>query len=89
MLLFFQYSSVLNKLFIDMGKYVQVSFSAGKNPPAGLYIRALPVYSDAAYCKDPVKRCPNHASPSDASNKGFPQVGLPVVMRTKDLTITS
>ncbi len=56
-----------------MGKYVQVGFSAGSSPPDGLLIRALPVYAEAAYLKDPVKRCPNHASLSDASNKGFPK----------------
>ncbi len=68
-----QYSEELNKLFIDMGKPVQVGFSAGVSPPGGLLIRGLPVYAEATYVKDPVKRCPNHASLSDASNKDFPK----------------
>jgi len=55
-----------------MNKVVQINFSAGENPPDGLFIRAVPVYAAAAFFTDPVRRCPNHASLSDASNKGFP-----------------
>ena len=57
-----------------MNKVVQICFKAGDNPPDGLLIRAVPIFSVAAFFTMPVKRCPNHASLSDASNKGFPEV---------------
>ena len=73
---FFQYSADLNKLFIDMGKYVQITFHAGQNPPEGYFIRALPIYASPSHLSDVVKRCPNHASLSDASNNGFNPVKM-------------
>ena len=65
------YSSLLSKLYIDMNKSVQVEFNVGSSPPCGLSIRALPVYSDANYINEPVRRCPNHASDTDPSNENF------------------
>jgi len=62
------YSSQMKKLYIDMNKWVQVEFRVGSSPPDGLYIRALPIYAEATHIRDPVKRCPNHASPSDPTN---------------------
>lgn len=69
-----QFSHDLNKLFIDMGKYIQIGFSAGDSPPENVYIRAVPIYAVPEFFTDPVKRCPNHASLSDSSNKDFPTV---------------
>ena len=43
-------------------------FRVGATPPDGLWVRALPVYSDPAHLRDPVRRCPIHASPSDPTN---------------------
>ena len=65
------YSAVLNKLYIDMNKSVQVEFHVGPAPPPGLSIRALPVFSDANYINEPVKRCPNHAVDTDPTNDNF------------------
>lgn len=62
------YSSQMKKLYIDMNKWVQVEFRVGTNPPDGLFIRALPIYAEATHIRDPVKRCPNHASLSDPTN---------------------
>lgn len=62
------YSSQLKKLYIDMNKWVQVEFRVGSNPPEGLFIRALPIYAEASHIRDPVKRCPNHASSTDPTN---------------------
>jgi len=62
------YSANISKLFIDMNKWVQVMFRVGATPPDGLWVRALPVYSDPAHLRDPVRRCPIHASPSDPTN---------------------
>jgi hypothetical protein len=57
-----------------MGKSVKVCFTAGTDPPEGLFIRALPIYADPSFLTEPVKRCPNHASLSDSSNTDFPAV---------------
>ena len=65
------YSSRLKKLYIDMNKLVQVEFRVGENPPEGLQIRALPIYADPTHLRDPVKRCPNHASENDPTNADF------------------
>ena len=48
-----------------------MEFKVGQNIPNDLFIRILPVFSDAANCREPVKRCPNHASPTDQSNIKF------------------
>ena len=65
------YSEELKKLYTDMNKLVQVTFSLSSYPESGLYIRALPLYGDAGDLKIPVKRCPNHARPDDPTNAGF------------------
>jgi len=65
------YSSQLKKLYIDMNKWVQVEFRVGESPPDGLYIRALPIYAEATHIREPVKRCPNHASLNDPTNLNF------------------
>ena len=63
------YSDTLKKLFIDMNKWVQAEFRVGPAPPGGLYIRAIPVYAEASHIREPVKRCPNHASAADPTNQ--------------------
>lgn len=65
------FSSMLEKLYIDMNKWVQVEFHVGPNPLSGLSIRVLPVFSDANYINEPVKRCPNHAIDTDPTNENF------------------
>jgi hypothetical protein len=65
------FSERLNKLYTDMNKWVQIKFSFGRYPTDGLYIRALPIYGDAADLKTSVKRCPNHARADDPTNSGF------------------
>jgi len=67
------YSSKLKKLYIDMNKWVQVEFRVMTNAPSNLFIRAMPIYSDAANIREAVKRCPNHASVNDQTNIDFPQ----------------
>ena len=59
-----------------MNKPVQAMFRVGSDPPEGLFIRALPLYAVAGHISQPVTRCPNHASPEDSSNTGFPVVSI-------------
>jgi len=66
---YWDYSPMLNKLYVDMNKFVRASFIVGHSPPDGLLIRALPIYAQAGFFTSPVKRCPNHASPDDHTNK--------------------
>ena len=63
-----EFSPQLNKLFIDLDRWVMVEFTA----PVGFFIRALPVFSLPSDISQPVKRCPGHAAPSDKTNKNFP-----------------
>ena len=65
------FSTLLNKLYTDMNKWVQVKFSLNNYPVDGLYIRALPVYAEASDLKIPVRRCPHHADLDDPTNEGF------------------
>ena len=51
-----------------MDYWLQVEFQA----PPGLYVRALPVFSQPSEIHKPVVRCPNHSSPSDRTNLNFP-----------------
>jgi len=41
-----QFSQKLDKLFIDMNKYVQACFEMSKNPPEDLFVRILPIFAD-------------------------------------------
>jgi len=70
------YSTTLRKLYIDMNKLVQAEFRVGPSPPDGLWIRALPIYAEAGHIREPVRRCPNHASVSDPTNQP-PEHGNP------------
>ena len=65
------YSGKLKKLFIDMNKWVQAEFKVVTNNTSNLQIRVMPVYSEAAHMREPVKRCPNHAASSDPTNINF------------------
>ena len=66
------FSVKLNKLFVDMNKWVEVKFYCAPPPtPQDLYIRALPVYTEAADLKLAVLRCPNHSRLEDPTNAGF------------------
>jgi len=80
------YSPVLCKLYIDMNKWVQVEFHVGSFPPAGLSVRALPVFSDANYINQPVTRCPNHAILTDPTNENFPYPGHLIRVAGDDVT---
>ena len=51
---------------------LQVEFRVGSSVPPDLHIRAMPVYSEAAHFREPVRRCPNHASAADPTNTNFP-----------------
>ena len=66
---YWDYSPMLNKLYVDMNKFVRASFVVGHSPPDGLLIRALAIYAQAGFFTSPVKRCPNHAAPDDHTNK--------------------
>ena len=70
------FSSALKKLFIDINRPVEAEFKVGSRVPPDMFIRVLPVYSDATNCRIPVVRCPNHASPAESTNNNFnyPQV---------------
>jgi len=65
------YSKKLNKLFIDMNKWAQVEFKIGSDPPPDLTIRTLPVYTDPSSRREPVKRCPIHATVEEKTNRDF------------------
>ena len=60
---------MLNKLYIDMNKFVRASFNVGPSPPEGLCVRAVPIYAQAGFFTSPVRRCPNHAAAEDPTNK--------------------
>ena len=34
----------------------------------------MPVYTDPSFFTEPVRRCPNHASPTDSTNANIPEV---------------
>jgi len=68
-----EYSTDLNKLYINMANKVKVGFTAVHVPHEGLFIRAMPVYTDPSFFTEPVKRCPNHASETDSTNANIPK----------------
>ena len=67
-----EFSLELNKLFIDMDKWIELRIVFSNDPPQDLFIRALPIFAEATDIHIPVKRCPNHAREDHPSNQGFP-----------------
>ena len=65
------FSAPLNKLFIAMDVWVKVKFRLKLPPLENLFVRAMPVYAEAADFKHPVTRCPHHSSPEDITNVNF------------------
>lgn len=65
----FQYSSMLQKIFIQINTNFPVDF---KWTPVDkkLFIRATPTYYLPQHNQDLVLRCMPHAQPTDASNLG-------------------
>ncbi|XP_069691844.1 uncharacterized protein [Periplaneta americana] len=53
------FSYVLNKLFTDMNTVVNITFTCDPLV-SGLYLRALPVYSEEQHFERPVNRCLSH-----------------------------
>ncbi|XP_022110145.1 cellular tumor antigen p53-like isoform X2 [Acanthaster planci] len=58
------YSQTLKKLFVDKDKACPIMFKTTHEPPAGSYIRAMPIFKKPEYIQETVRRCPNHTGPS-------------------------
>ena len=65
------FSELLNKLFVDMNKWVKLTFRLSKPPNQDLFVRALPVYTEGTDFKNPVIRCPHHSRKEDSTNIHF------------------
>lgn len=65
------FSEALNKLYVDLNYWIEVYFKIAKVPSEDLYVRALPVFSEAVDFKNPVLRCPNHSRLEDTTNVNF------------------
>ncbi|XP_066992039.2 cellular tumor antigen p53 isoform X2 [Anabrus simplex] len=79
-----QFSTLLNKLFVNMFTKISVNFKWIWQEP-DLFIRALPVYTNQEYLEHPVLRCPRHSSPVESSNKGFQHL-LHIIRSDHELT---
>jgi hypothetical protein len=67
-----EFSADLNKLYIDMNKWVEVRFSCVDLPHRGFFVRALAIFAEATDAATPVKRSQTHARTEDPSNYNFP-----------------
>ena len=65
------FSEALNKLYVDLNYWVEVYLKLAKVPSEDLYVRAMPVFSEAVDFKNPVLRCPNHSRLEDTTNVNF------------------
>lgn len=61
----FQYSKILNKLFINQNRVVHIHFNVRNREdmalPEGLMIRAVVIYTRPDDFEDPVHVCPSHS----------------------------
>ncbi|KNC82930.1 hypothetical protein SARC_04797 [Sphaeroforma arctica JP610] len=64
------YSSLLDRLFINMGVYTPITLFSHTPPPEGAVVRCFVVFSSQEKCTTTVTRCPNHRSATDHSNTG-------------------
>eukprot|EP00092_Neocalanus_flemingeri_P014889 GFUD01016080.1.p1 GENE.GFUD01016080.1~~GFUD01016080.1.p1 ORF type:complete len:567 (-),score=125.10 GFUD01016080.1:61-1761(-) len=84
----YAFSTLLNKLYIDMEKQVAIKFFIVGKPPAGSVIRAVPVYVDIASRAQPVLRCPVHSSLEDPSNRLITNPILKHLVRSSEISTT-
>ncbi len=56
------YSSMLTRLFVNMGVPFPVGLRASAAPPAGSILRVTPIYTQLEHSRTVVARCPNHAA---------------------------
>ncbi len=68
----FQYSIELRKLYVRMATTCPVRFKTKSSPPAGSYIRAMPIYMKPEHVQEVVKRCPNHATSPEHNQSESP-----------------
>jgi len=83
----FAYSTVLNKLYVDMEKQVALKFFISGKTPSNSVIRAVPVYVDIASRSQPVLRCPVHSSLEDPSNRQTPSPILKHLVRSSETSV--
>ena len=69
-----EFSEKLNKLYIEMDKWVEIRLVLREWPQDRLFIRAVPVYAEAVDAVVPVIRCPHHSQPDHPTNIGFPHL---------------
>ncbi len=65
------YSPAVKKLFVRMATACPIRTKTTVPPPAGTYIRAMPLFIKPEHVQEVVKRCPNHSSSRDL-NDGHP-----------------
>ncbi|KAK7062972.1 induces growth arrest or apoptosis depending on the physiological circumstances and cell type [Halocaridina rubra] len=66
-------SKITNKLYTNINKAVPFEVRMNKNAQRRqFYVRSTVVFSSVQFRLSNVMRCPNHASPSDATNHEFP-----------------
>lgn len=65
------YSPVMDKLYIKMDNKIQMAFSYDTQEHKDLYVRALPVFLDSNNFTKPVQRCYSHRNPQDKINQGY------------------
>ncbi|KAK9891721.1 hypothetical protein WA026_016517 [Henosepilachna vigintioctopunctata] len=75
------YSTILNKVFIDMGAHFPVDFRVSSRPSETLFIRVLPAFSSLQYSQDLVYRCVQHEQPG--LNKDVPDHVRQHIIRCK------
>eukprot|EP00090_Calanus_glacialis_P020812 TRINITY_DN32128_c0_g1_i1.p1 TRINITY_DN32128_c0_g1~~TRINITY_DN32128_c0_g1_i1.p1 ORF type:complete len:577 (-),score=136.50 TRINITY_DN32128_c0_g1_i1:96-1784(-) len=80
----YAYSSLLNKLYVDMEKQVALKFYISSKLLPESVIRAVPVYVDIASRSQPVLRCPVHSSLEDPSNRATPSPILKHLVRSSE-----
>lgn len=80
------YSPLLNKLYIQMDKYVAVNVLLTGPTPANCVVRAVPLYVDIGSRSQPVLRCPVHSNIEDPSNRLAPREIVKHIVRSSDVS---
>ncbi|XP_059481894.1 cellular tumor antigen p53-like isoform X2 [Neocloeon triangulifer] len=65
-----EYSEILNKLYVMEGRNVPIQFKVNNIDPS-MYVRAVAVYCDPDSSNKPVLRCPKHMRLDEPLNKDY------------------
>ncbi|XP_063906616.1 cellular tumor antigen p53-like isoform X2 [Zophobas morio] len=77
-----EYSALLNKIYIDMKHKFPINFSVkSHDPEQKMFVRVMPMFEEDRYFQEPVHRCICHGQAQDPTNNGVSELVAQHIIR--------